>query len=287
MDGMGPGPPPLGAPTVVVGLRSCDHDLDLAQSEAVASFGTAAFGVASLPDVHPGRPSTGQLHTAATLFYAMHLEAAGIPTFTERLAEQVSDGRLMLALEASSGHALGRYHRAARYRHTAAERRAIYSRLFGGPGAVDPHDGFASQFDQLTQLLGEAAHHTGNVPVHVRVRAAQAALVLGTALSGRAAGATRYDAERILADIRTSHALLKDPGLVHALGGGQPLAMIERNATLVMGKPIDTHAALTRGRAGAEVLRWVADYAVVSSAPPLRADDPVVSAAVSWRAMAA
>ena len=263
-------------------LEQAERDLDTAQSDALATLGSGSLGQVWTPDLTPGGLSRAQLRTAATVYLLQQLERAGIPAFTESMATGVASGRLWLALDEHGSRALYAYHQGADWRHTPDEREAVYSRLFGGSGSPTPNTDFGPAMRGLCRELASAGEFSGQVPVHLRTRVTVTATTLGQAVSGRAAGMTRYDSERMLAHVRESMNLLRQPTLRAALGPGAPLSVVQRQAPEILGRPVDPQA-LQRGMAGSTVLRWVADHAsYLANAAPLRGDDAVVMAAAHW-----
>ncbi|MCB9762534.1 MAG: hypothetical protein H6739_22235 [Alphaproteobacteria bacterium] len=269
-----------------LGLRACERDLDLYLSDAMAVFGTSALGIVHLPRLDASGLARGELRAVASLYQCAQLEKAGLPGFVEALAEKLATGRLVVMMDEGATR-LMRYHRGRHERHTAAERRAIYSRLFGGPGFDDPNGAFDGQLLALIQALRPLSGLApGPAPAHLTTRVAAAGLSLTGGLGGRAAGATRFDAERILAHIQLTIRLLTDADIAGALGGGNPLRLITLHAPHILGEPLDPTPHVRRGVEGAQVLRWLADHLaeVRSGAVPMRTDDPVVNHAWAWEA---
>ena len=259
-------------------LCACDRDLEIHLAEALEHFGSQVLGAMDLPRMVPGSIRRGELRAVATLFWAAQIERAGLPRFTEALAEQFVHGRLMTT-NSAGGRALMTYYRDRNDRHGAAERQAIYSRLFGGPGHAEPNDEFVSLWTALVQAMVPASRQPASVPTHVRAGVAAAANALMANLAPRSAGSTRFDAERILAHIRLSLRLLRDREVRFLLGGASPFEIIRWHSPHLLGESIEPGPWIARARAGAELLRWLADHL-----PELRAGtvamapgDPVLS----------
>lgn len=265
-----------------LGLDSCDRDLAIYADEAVARFGSAAIGSIDLPPLRPeGRLGRGDVRAIATLYWCWNLEKVGLPRFVEALAEHYAAGSLVVDPGARGGLALMRYERSSRERHTLAERRLRYSVLFGSEGAPDPNTRFPPAFAALVQALAGIDVQRGFVDPEDQVRVAMSAASLLSVLAPCGAGATRFDAERFLAHDRQALALLEQPQIRFAFGGGTPMTIIAVHAPAILGESIDPTPHVQRARAGAEVLRWVANHLqpIRSGMVPLDVRDPVLGAA--------
>ncbi|MFH1465893.1 MAG: hypothetical protein ABIO70_16010 [Pseudomonadota bacterium] len=270
-------------PTEGLGLRGCERELDRALGAALEAFGAQALGLVHLPPLAATGMVPAQLRAAAVLLWLREVEEAGVPAFVEELAEQLATGRFF-ALMDQGAEALARYWRARHDRHTAQERRAIFSRLFGGPGSTDPNEAFSGDFEALIDGLAPQEYGPGELTRRARIQAT--AQILGAALSSRAAGSSRFDADRMLADVRTALRLLAMPDIAHALGGGPPFRIVELHAPIILGHPVRPARHLARAQAGFAVIRWLADGAaalrsgLVEVAPGAR----VSQAAATWLA---
>ncbi len=259
-------------------LCACDRDLEIHLAEAMDYFGSGVLGAMDLPRMSATGIRRGELRAVATLYWASQIERAGLPRFTEALAEQFVKGRLMTTSTAGS-RPLILYLRDRNTRHSAAERQAIYSRLFGGAGHTDPNEGFETVWLGLVQALVPASRQPGAIPRHLLAGVAAATSALVSNLAPRSAGSTRFDAERILAHIRLSLRLLRSNDIRYLLGGASPFEIIRWHAPHLLGEPVDPGPWILRARAGAELLRWTADHlheikaGMVSLAP----GDPVLS----------
>ena len=269
-------------------LRARERDLAAALSEAVDAFGSGALGAYDLPALDlGGQVSPGELRAVAVLWFCKEYDDAGVPALVEELAARVATGRLVLP-GARDLTSLMRYHRARHERHSAAERRAIYSRLFGGVGSPAPNAAFDGAWRAYVSALAAVGRTGLPAPTHLEARLAVSASTLAGTFSGRAAGATRFQADRCLAHLREALALLKQPELRSALGPRSPAAILRSLAPQLLGHAVDPTAATTRARVGAELLGWLADNLVsaragrVATGPGARA---AVDAAALWEAL--
>lgn len=268
---------------LVHGLWASDDALSVGAAEAVDRFGVAALGQIDLPPLDEfGGPSRGELCAASALLWCRHLEEAGLPDFVDALAARALEGSLTLCLTERGSERLAAYHRGRAERWTRPERLALYSRLFGGPGAPDPNASFDGSLRGLAERL--VATPAGlSQPWHA-VAVATAAEVLRGSLAPRVGGITRFAAERIVAHIREALDVLADPGVRAALGGRTPMQTISWHAREVLGREVSVVASLVRADAGALLLRWLADNidAVHRGSIPVTSDDPAVQAAARW-----
>jgi hypothetical protein len=263
-------------------LRTCEQELDRALGDALEAFGTQALGLVHLPPLAPTGLVPAQLRAAAVLLWLREVEEAGLPTFVEQLSEQLATGRFFAFMD-QGADALARYWRGRQERHTSEERRAIFSRLFGGPGSTDPNDAFEGDFEALIEGLAPQEYGPGDHLRRARVQAA--AQALGAALSSRAAGSSRFDADRMLANVRTALKLLATPDIAYALGGGPPLRILELHAPVILGHPVQPARHFSRAKAGFTVIRWLADGAAALRSGLIEAapGSLVSQAAATWK----
>lgn len=266
-------------------LDLCEALLAQHLDAAVRTLGSAALGLVDLPPLSEAAPSPEQIKVAAVLLWAREVEATGLLRFTEALAEGVVRGRLLLPIR-GAGSRLMRYHRGRTERFTADERKAIYSRIFGGPGSTHPNSEFAQTFDGLVTALdelGRAPNTRGTT--HLLVRIQTLANVLTRSLSARAVGISAFAARDIVAHVREALTILRDPELVAALGAGGVWRIITIHAPLVLGAEVEIDSHLTRASAGLALLSWLAASArQLSGGSPSPAVAQAVQAAARWRA---
>lgn len=232
-------------------LTRCVEGLDAGLHEAVARFGSRVLGAIHLPSLGADAAITrGELQAVAALFWCRELEQAGLPGLVEALAAALVEGRWRLALSPLTQERLGTYHRERSERHTAAERRYRYSVLFGGPGCPLPNASFPGALEAAIVAL---ARTDGD-------RLAMAWRSCLETLVGRAAGATRFDADHLLLHVQQALDLLNTPDLAEGLGGGGVRRILERHGPVLLHRQVTVQDHLDRGLAGLEVFRWVADH---------------------------
>jgi hypothetical protein len=262
-------------------LDESDRLLARHLAAAVQRLGPAALDVIDLPPLTTGTVDAEQIRVAAVLLWAREVEAAGLPSFVEQMAEGLVRGRLMLPIT-SGGDRLMRYYRARSDRFGREERAALYARTFGDP--ADPLHPFPGLFAQLLGNLdeiGRAGDQQSLSPMRARLR------FVGRELAERlsnSAGIAAFAARDIVAHIREAADILHDTDISQALGGGGLWTMIRANAAAITGRNIDPAPHLTRASAGQQILTWLAETADASVAaePAVERTDPVVEAAQAW-----
>jgi hypothetical protein len=260
----------------------CQHLLADHLAAAIQVFGSGALGIVDLPSLAaPGRVAPAQLRAAATLYWCMCVEDAGLPGFVDELADAVWDGRVNLPI-GDAGSRIAEYRRQREDRRfTRDERSAIYDHLFGD--ATDFPAQWQAMVDGLCDLATMAAD-LGTGAVTSRIAIAMQALAQG--LSDRAVGIVAFAAREIVAHVRAALALLNDPELARALGGGGVWQIIRLHAPVVLGHALDPGPAIDRAQAGMTILEWVAGKAsaIEAGSVAVGRGDPVVRAAITWRA---
>ncbi len=272
-----------GVAALRLALARCDDQLARHLAAAVARYGSAALDVVDLPDLTPEAIDGEALNIAAVLLWTAELEAAGLPSFVEALAEQVSDGRWLADL-GDGGMRLLRWWRERSHRFTVDERLGLYQRLFGD------ESGFLRDFSTLVTALD----HLGRLALtedisHCRAQVAQAALTLAGPLCRRTTGIAAFAARDVVAQIRTAIDLLASPDISAALGGQGPWAAIRLHGNELLGRVPASTMHLARARAGHQILSWLGERAADLSHGMLivHPGDLAVDAAQAWLAVEA
>jgi hypothetical protein len=285
-------PLPFAAARFHRGLGECERLLARHLAAAVQRFGAAALEVIDLPSLAaPALPGAGvrvsdQLRVAATLLWTREVEAAGLPGFVDALAEGVVSGRALLPIT-TGADALARYWQGRHGRFTAAERSAVYERLFGRSGEV-VHP-FVRGMDALCALLSELGRAPDpGAAAGLQARVGVAATELADHLSRAGAGIAAYAGREIVAHVKAALRVLRDRDVALSLGGGGPWTLVERHAPALLGRAVDPRLHLDRAAAGLTIVGWIAAAADHLDDGTLRADPrgPEVEAAELWRAAA-
>lgn len=267
----------------------------LAAAEALA---TRAAGVAlALADIGidlppPAESDPALLRAVATLYLAAELDAAGVIAAAEALASLNGASGVPFPL-GTAGPLVAAFWRGRQDRPTAAERAAIFTRLFGQDAGADAadHPGniefllgmieLAEALYKLDEQAGDSA--TGGVAAQLRARRAAAAL--STNIVAAAGGLTVFVAEELVAVLRQAVGIFRDPALRAALRARDTWGAVD--AVLALARQPTRRSALyaRRAQAGMTMLAWLAEAAphLARPAGPLVAlDHPVIAAAVEW-----
>jgi hypothetical protein len=264
-------------------LEQCDRSLARHLQAAVRRYGAVALGLVDLPSLDVGTVDAEAIRVAAVLLWTREVEAAGLPGFMEALAQAFVDGRLALTVGAA-GDRLVQYHRDRQGRFVAAERQAVYARVFGASGdAAHPVGRLLAELASLLSEIGRTAADRGTSALVARVGVV--GLELGEELSNRAAGISAFLARDVTEHIRRAWGLLQDEEIVAALGGGSPWSLVRSLGPSLLGHAVDPPRHLARARAGQQLLSWLADHApALSGGLVVNQGDAVVQAAQAWEA---
>src|SRR5262249_4373622 len=117
-------------------------------------FGPEALGVIDLPPLDDSAIEPVQLLSVPPLLWAREVEATGLLAFLDALAEGTARLQIVLPI-GDVARELMQPWRARDDRTGPAERQAIYSLLFGGPGSPTPNEAFPELFGRLLSELRE------------------------------------------------------------------------------------------------------------------------------------
>lgn len=256
-------------------LEGCQHLLQRHLAAAVQRFGAAALEVIDLPPLGGALIEAEQLRTAAVMLWIRHVEEAGLPGFVDALATGSARGTLLLPLTRAADR-LMLYYQKNRDRFDAAERRALYSRIFAPP--------FAEQIDALAGALLEVNRaDTEGTARHFAARAGVLARDLGALLTSRTVGVAAFAAREIVEHVKEALALLRDPEIVRTLGGGSPFQIIRVHGPSLARIEVDPGSALDRASAGFAIVSWLADHApALVHGEAVERDPALLAAAERW-----
>jgi len=246
-------------------------------SAAVRRFGTAVLGLVDLPAIEHERPSRAELGVAAVLMWARHVDEAGLLDVVDALADGIVRGTLPLPIQGEAVRKLMQWRRRGD-KFAAEERRELYERVIG------ELDARIADFIEVLVDIGHAGRHDSIR--HLQVRVGVIGLELAGALTARATGIAAFAARDIVQQVRDALAVLTDPDLVQALGGGSPWTLVSRHAPRLLRRPVNTSHAVARAMAGRELVEWLAqnvDRLTAGTVAPT-ASDPVVRAALAYAA---
>jgi hypothetical protein len=257
-------------------IHRCDDALARHLAEAARRFGSAALGLVDLPPLGAEPIVQAQVEVAAVLYWCREVEGAGLPSFVEALARRLATGELVLDL-GGAAQPLALVWRQRQQRFGESERQGLYGRTFGdGPTGVD------AQLRALALLVAEVGRRRPDLGIaDLNARVGTMGGDLARRLSDRATGIAAFAAREIVAQIREALALLRNPDLCRALGGGAPWTILARWGPSVLGRQTDVSRQLGRATSGMEIVRWLARNGAGTS---LSRQHPVVSAAERWLA---
>jgi hypothetical protein len=264
-------------------LDRVERLLDDLRAAALERWGSGALEAIDLPPIlNPsGQVSPAQLRAAGALLWASQVEEAGLLDFVDALADGVLEGKVLLPIRAGADRLL-LYRRSRHERFTPEERRALYQRLFGAPG--DGGHPFAAAFGRLLAAL-DALGHLGpqQSPTALAVRANQAASEVVTWLSEEGGGVLPFAARSIADQIKQALAVIRDPDVSRALGGGSPWRMIRLHAQELLSRPLDPEPGLERATAALQLTGWLSDAAAALTSGSAAVPPPyALQAAELW-----
>jgi hypothetical protein len=295
MDALAPPPRPKRRPPLPVGLPDDALDSVLGLALALARppdpFALPLdLGDIELPPASGGSADeAARLRASAPLYLAAELESTRLVPAVEVLAGLF----VSAALPGDPGPAAERlrdFRRAARDRLTAAERDALFGRLFGKPyGPVLAADGegrngaFEGLMIDLCEALSDFEQGSRSARDDVRLHTVCEALAGNLAL--RTGGVTEYAARDCLEQLRDALEILKVPHVQRMFGARSVWLTVREVARRYLGEETDIVSRVARGRAGTLVLAWLADVLPRVGdvgRPLLDPGSAVPGAAVGW-----
>lgn len=210
------------------------------------------------------------LHAVQAIYFAYMLEEMRLPQVVERIVELFRQGLLPLG-RGKAGDYLFRYYKMASERITEGERRDLYMRCFGAPGG-DPNGNQPNrEFNELWLRFVSAVSSFGrqlsvdrllraNVPVSVsQEQVRKAARDLGASLSRCGFGIAYFAATELQTMILEYRDLLSDSEVRGAFGARDMWQVIDQVNSNYLGGARNTHRYRTQARAGAVIIRWIAN----------------------------
>ncbi len=253
--------------------------LALHLTEAVARLGPEALDVIDLPPLTGASVEPAQLQAVAAMYWAMEVDAAGVLDFIDALAEGMRLGRFAFDLGRAESQ-LFDWHRRRAERLEAAERSALYDRLFAGDEIETVMGALCDRLTRVYSLEGPTPRLLSEI--------AASAEQLATALSARSAGVIAFAAREIVGSIREALAILHSREVLAAFGRRSVVDLLVAAGPAVVGRVLDPARRFDQARAGQEILSWLADVAPSLEGGQIRLTpaDAVVHAAASWQAPA-
>jgi hypothetical protein len=184
----------------------------------------------------------------------------------DRLAELFVNGRLPIS-QPAAGHPLSEYWTSRATRISEVGRRNLYARVLGMPGGTDEGDTnrdfgdlWARFISSVSALVRQAAQNPApDDPVAIdQAQVRKAARDLAGNLSLHGGGAVSYAARELQQTVRKLLDVLNDPEIQHAYGARDAWQVIDRVASLELGRRPATARHRARGQAAAVVFSWLA-----------------------------
>jgi hypothetical protein len=278
--------------TIDLALAAAEHLLGRAEA-----LGVALADIDLPPTIGGTAEDQAHLRGIATVYLAAELESALLVPAAELLASLAVSGGLPGATgdfgRAANAVLAGFWHDRHR-RMTAAERGALFARLFGTEGTVAPADqrGINTAFDELFIDLCEAlfkldeapaADQHGGVAQQARLRSAAGRLADN--LLHRTGSMTIFAARDLLTAVQAALVLFKQHAVQQVFGTHSLWAAVEEVGRRYLHEPAEAEAHVTRAKDGTTILAWLADALPLLndvSQPLTTLDSPAIAAATEW-----
>lgn len=232
------------------------------------------------------------------IYFSCMLEETRIFQVVERIVELFRQGLLPLG-RGTVGDYLFNYYKKTAERITENERRDLYLRAFGAPGGsavgIEPNREFNELWLRFVSAVSSFARQQtverllrNATPMAVsQEQVRKAGRDLGANLSRNGYGIAHFAATDLQQSISEFKTNLSDNELRSAFGARDMWQVIDFVNVNYLGGPRNTHRYRTQSRAGAIIIRWIAERAQLlgnASGPVLSVDqlvNPQVRAAYS------
>ena len=212
----------------------------------------------------------GNVEATQGIYFCWQLDD-GVRLFqvVERIVELFRQGLVPVG-RGKVGDYLFAYYRKTSERLTEAERRDLYLRMFGAPGgnpASEPNRDFNELWLRFVSAVSSFARQLtvermlrSSVPMAVsQEQVRKSARDLGANLSRNGYGIGYYAATELQQTILEFRDVLQDPELRNAFGARDMWQVIDMVNVNYLGGARNTHRYRTQSRAGAVIIRWIAD----------------------------
>ncbi|MBR0692729.1 hypothetical protein [Bradyrhizobium lablabi] len=212
----------------------------------------------------------GNVEASQGIYFCWQLDE-GVRLFqvVERIVDLFRQGLVPVG-RGKVGDFLFGYYKKAAERLTEAERRDLYLRMFGAPGgnpASEPNRDFNELWLRFVSAVSSFARQLtverllrNSVPMAVsQEQVRKAARDLGANLSRNGYGIGYYAATELQQTIIEFRDILQDSELRNAFGARDMWQVIDMVNVNYLGGARNTHRYRTQSRAGAVIIRWVAD----------------------------
>lgn len=212
------------------------------------------------------------LYAIQAIYFSYMLEETRIFQVVERIVELFRQGLLPLG-RGFVGDYLFNFYKKAAERITESERRDLYLRAFGAPGGsavgVEPNRDFNELWLRFVSAVSSFARQNtverllrNSIPMAVsQEQLRKAGRDLGANLSRNGYGIAYFAATDLQASIAEFRDVLQDAELRGSFGARDMWQVIDFVNVNYLGGARNTHKYRTQSRAGAVVVRWIANHA--------------------------
>ena len=212
---------------------------------------------------------TENLHAVQAIYFTYQLEEMRMFQVVERIVELFRQGLLPLG-RGAVGDYLFNYYKKAAERITESERRDLYMRVFGAPGgnpASEPNRDFNELWLRFVSAVSSFSRQISvdrvlrtTLPMGVsQEQVRKSARDLGTNLSRNGYGIAYFAATELQQSILEFRDILQNPELRNAFGARDMWQVIDQVNVNYLGGARNTHRHRTQSRAGAIIIRWIAN----------------------------
>lgn len=230
------------------------------------------------------------LNAVQAIYFSYQLEEMRLYQVVERIVELFRQGLLPLG-RGAVGDYLYKYYQKAAERITESERRDLYFRCFGAPGgnpnAGEPNRDFNELWLRFVSAVSSFARQLTvdrmlrtTVPMAVsQEQVRKAGRDLGANLSRNGYGIAYFAATEMQKSILEFRDVLTDPDLRNVFGARDMWQVVENVNANYLGGSRNTHRFRTQSRAGAIIIRWIANHVqrLSNSAGPVLMVDQIVN----------
>ena len=230
------------------------------------------------------------LNAVQAIYFSYQLEEMRLYQVVERIVELFRQGLLPLG-RGRIGDYLYKYYQKAAERITESERRDLYFRCFGAPGGNtnvgEPNRDFNELWLRFLSAVSSFARQLtvdrllrSNVPMSVsQEQVRKSGRDLGANLSRNGYGIAYNAAVEMQQSILEFKDVLTNPDLRNVFGARDMWQVIEIVNANYLGGSRNTHRFRTQSRAGAIVIRWIANHVqrLSNDAGPVLLVDQIVN----------
>jgi hypothetical protein len=209
------------------------------------------------------------LHAVQAIYFSYQLEEMRLFQVVERIVDLFRQGLVPIG-RGVVGDFLFNYYRKAAERITESERRDMYMRVFGAPGgspSSEPNRDFNELWLRFISATSSFARQLtverllrNAVPMAVtQEQVRKAGRDLGVNLSRNGYGIAYFAATELQQTIIEFRDVLQNAEMLNAFGSRDMWQVIDQVNVNYLGGARNTHRYRTQSRAGAVIIRWIAN----------------------------